>query len=163
MFRFNTDTSENLAAVVNRWIGEQTLPSQLRAEFSWLDIGKLADAYESGRPIEGEFLHSWDYMEHFYDDMKQEFAPDIRQFIAQIRTAGYDKNHFGRANLCGRLCYLARGRHGSEGNQSSVGFDFHPKGMNISTDLDFVQKTYPIDLTPEVDALLKKLEAQNIE
>ena len=161
MFRFNANKPEDLAAVVNRWVGEQMLPSQLRAEFPWLDIGKLADAYECGHRVEGEFLQSWDYMEHFYDDMKYEFAPDIRQFIAQMRAAGYDKTLRAGQSMWTLMLSRSR-RHGLGNSQSFIGFDFHPKGMNISTDLDFVQKTYPIDLTPEVDVLLKQLEAQDI-
>ncbi len=161
MFRFNADNLENLAAIVNCWVGEQKLPSQLRAEFAWLDIGKLADAYENGHPIEGEFLQSWDFIESFCDDMKYDFAPDIRQFIAQMRASGYGKTLRAGQSMWTLILSRSR-RHGLGGNQSFVSFDFHSRGMSVSSDLNLVKKNYSVGLTPEIDALLKKLEAQAI-
>ena len=162
LFRFNADSEERLAGVVNCWVGDQISPSEMRAEFPWLEIGKLADAYENGNPIEGEFVQSWDTMERFYDEIKYPLAPEANRFIAQMRARGYDKTL--RAGQSMWTFVLSRSRrHGLGRNQTSICFDFHAGGMDISTDLDHEQKTYPIELTPEVDALLQKLEAQKVD
>jgi hypothetical protein len=38
----------------------------MRKDFPWLQIDELADYYEAGKPIEGEFIQSWNSIESFY-------------------------------------------------------------------------------------------------
>jgi hypothetical protein len=67
LFGFRASDSSRLAAVLERWICDHAMPSQMRLEFPWLEIGELADYYEQGNPLLGEFLQSWDFIEEHYN------------------------------------------------------------------------------------------------
>ncbi len=56
LFEFRADDVSRLAAVLSRWLCHESMPSTMRTDFPWLQIGELADYYENGKPIEGEFI-----------------------------------------------------------------------------------------------------------
>ncbi len=68
LFESQFDDPKLLSGVLNRWVCERAMPSEMRAEFPWLDIDELADYYERGAPIEGEFMRTWDAIEAFYSE-----------------------------------------------------------------------------------------------
>jgi hypothetical protein len=87
LFEFQPDDSDPLAAVLRRWLCDDATPSAMRAEFPWLDIGELADYYEIGKPVEGEFVQSWDEIERLPDfmlmnDKLSPVAPKVKELIA---------------------------------------------------------------------------------
>jgi hypothetical protein len=43
IFRFQTSDRKRLAAVLKRWLCDRAMPSTLRTEFPWIEIGELAD------------------------------------------------------------------------------------------------------------------------
>jgi len=163
LFRFTADNREGLAAVVKRWVGDRAMPSTMRREFLYLEIGELADYYEHGNPIEGEFIKSWDLIERFYADMRFPFAPQVHNLIAQIRGKGYDKSLRAGQSLWSLIVSRSR-RHGLRAGQSSIAFWFGEDGMDVYINFDEEKKVAcpKIELTPEIETLLKKLEAQDI-
>jgi len=78
--------------VLKRWLCDVAMPSTMRTEFPWLSIGDIADYYEKGNPVEGEFIKSWDWMQQFYEDDRFPMKALVLKFIAQLRNAGYDRN-----------------------------------------------------------------------
>ena len=139
------------------------MPSQLKLDFPWLDVGKVAMAYEEGRGIEGEFIQSWAEMEIFFANT--DVADIALPFIREIRQHGYDKTL--RAGQSMWTLVLSRSRrHGLRGNQPLVAFSFSKDGtMNVRATL--WQKSELINLTPRLDSnveqLLQSLQSNAIE
>ena len=140
------------------------MPSALRTEFPWVQIGELADYYERGKPIESEFLKSWDLIERFYDSLEFPFVPKVRGLIAQMRGRGYDKSLRAGQSLWSLILSRSR-RHGLRDDQPRIAFWFRNDGMDVYTRIDGEKKvTYPeIAFTTDVDALLKQLQARDID
>lgn len=69
LFRIQTGKFRELASILKQWLCNYAMPSDLQKEFSWIDMGKLAQYYEEGRGTEGEFIVSWDSIEQFYGKM----------------------------------------------------------------------------------------------
>ena len=67
-FEYNPDDHKTLATILVRWICETAKPSAIADEFPEIELGDLAKYYEAGRPVEGEFLHSWDLIDQFYEE-----------------------------------------------------------------------------------------------
>jgi hypothetical protein len=164
LFRFRAGDRKRLAAVLKRWLCDRAMPSALRSEFPGVEIGELADYYERGNPIEGEFVKSWDSIERFFGGMHFPFAPRVRSLIAQMREKGYDKSLRAGQSLWSLIVSRSR-RHGLRGDQPMVAFSFSNDGMEVYIQLDEETKvTYPeIGFTAGIDALLKKLEAKGID
>jgi hypothetical protein len=164
LFRFQARDRSRLAAVLKRWLCDRAMPSALRMEFPGLEIGELADHYERGNPIEGEFIKSWDSIERFYEDMHFPFVPKVRSLIAQMRRKGYDRSLRAGQSLWSLIVSRSR-RHGLREDQPMIAFRFRNDGMELYINLDKKAKvTCPdIDFRPEIDALLKKLEAMGVE
>jgi len=91
LFEFQPDDNRTLAAVLKRWLCDRLQPSAMRTEFAWLKIGRLADYYENDRPLEGEFIQSWDYIEEFYRHGCFTFSDSVLAMIGAMRRAGYDR------------------------------------------------------------------------
>jgi hypothetical protein len=60
LFELLAEDTIPLSLILKRWLCDYAMPSELEQEFSWLDTGKLAEYYEEGRGVEGEFTLSWD-------------------------------------------------------------------------------------------------------
>jgi len=109
--------------VLKLWLCDQALPSTMRKEFSWLTIGRLADYYENGNPVEGEFINSWDQIEQFYDNDKFASSSRVSQFIAQLREEGYDQKLRAGQSLMTFILSRSR-RHGLRSEQRRIRFEF---------------------------------------
>jgi hypothetical protein len=137
LFRFKGDDCSALSAVLKRWLCDNALPSIMRKEFPWLSIGELADYYENGNPVEGEFMQSWDRIAQFYDSNK--FPPRhlvlpskdfVLPFIAELRRAGYDRKL--RAGQSMWTLVLSRSRrHVLRDEQPSIRFQFREGTMDV--------------------------------
>ncbi len=161
LFAFPVNEPDQLAAVLDRWLIGGASPSSLRREFPWLEIGKLADFYEAGKPTEGEFLQSWDQLEDFYS--RHPNRDSVLQFIASLRAAGYDRKL--RAGQSLWSCILSRSRrHGLRGGQARIVFDFSGEELLMDQGEEETQARLPrAELTPEVDAALQRLAAEPID
>jgi hypothetical protein len=164
LFRFNADDTKLLVEVINRWICDSAMPSAMRVDFAWILIGELADFYEIGNPVEGEFIDSWNFIERFYADLNFSFTPKVLELITAMRKEGYDKLLRAGQSLSTLILSRAR-RHGLRNDQPSVTFQFRDAGMiihdNTSNNKSLILPQ--IKLTSEVDSILKNLSAMNID
>lgn len=164
LFRFKVKDQQQLAQVVKRWICERCMPSTLQEEFPWIELHELAEYYEKGNPIEGEFLFSWQSVEKFYDRIMNSSArrEKIRAFMDSLRRQGYDKTLRAGQSLSTLVLSRSR-RHGLTERQPSLGFHFNQDSVIVYNQLDpdhLLQKEYPgTSLNPEIEALLKHLVA----
>ena len=163
LFACQPEDPQLLAALVRRWLCEAAPPSRMRAEFPSLEIGELADYYEQGRGIEGEFLESWNLIERFYQDLSSHGWEPISQaalgLIGAMREAGYD-----RVLRAGQSVYylgLSRSRrHGLRPDQPCLWFDLAPNGATMKVQADFLGyglMAHPVELTAEVREMLDEL------
>ncbi|TWU28987.1 DsbA family protein [Novipirellula artificiosorum] len=138
LFSFDVDDTYQLAIVLNRWLGDNAMPSALRKEFPWLEIGTLADYYEQGRPVEGEFLQSWDEMlNEFYglpaELVEGHFAVNACRLLTAMRSRGYDRRLRAGQSLWTLILSRSR-RHGLREEQQAIAFMFHEEdnGMDVA-------------------------------
>jgi hypothetical protein len=163
LFAFSAADYQTVASVLNRWICDNATPSSMREEFPWLKMGWLADYYENGNPIEGEFIQSWDKMEQFYSRMTFPFRSSILLFISELRRAGFDRKLRAGQSVWTFIVSRSR-RHRLRPGQPRVSFQFSKDGMNV------VPKNYEgkciytasISMSGEVDDVLTQLVKQPI-
>jgi hypothetical protein len=164
LFQVQTGQFKQVALLLKRWFCDYVMPSDLESEFSWIDIGQLARYYEEGRGVEGEFLLSWDPIVRFYSRIVNvPFGPQVLEMIAQMREK------YGKTLRAGQSLYslfVSRSRrHGLRIDQPRIAFHFDNDRMEVRTNLDGETRlSFPkIELTTEIDALLKQLEAREID
>lgn len=167
LFRFKVTDQRQLAQVVKRWICDRLMPSTLQAECPWIELSEVAEYYEKGNPIEGEFIVSWRIVEDFYDDIihSTEHRDKIRAFMDSLRRQGYDKTL--RAGQSMDTFVLSRSRrHGLDEHQPALAFHFNQDSVIVYNYLNrdhFTQEEYPgIELKQDIDALLQQLVAMPI-
>jgi len=166
LFQFQTGDHHLLINILTRWLCDEASPSALRYEYPWLEIGALADYYERGQPIEGEFIKSWQDIGKFYDEFQFPFIPKVKNFLIQMISAGFNRTL--RAGQSVTILILSRARrHGLNDHHSRIAFHFSDDGMKI----DFSSKrgeaessihVPEIALTPEILILLRNLESEPI-
>ncbi len=142
-------------------------PSEMRSRFPWLMIGDLADYYEAGMPIEGEFIKSWDRMEKFYDDIRCPFADDIKVLMQAMRSRGYDKTLRAGQSLWSLILSRSR-RHGMRREQPCIQFWFRNDGMDVINYIEDCRNSTKIpytriEFTPEIEGLLSQLQSGAID
>lgn len=165
MFRVPTDNYASLAVVLQRWLCDYAPPSSIRAEFDWIEMGPLADYYEQGRPIEGEFIESWNGIERFYQDKRFSYSSQVLTFITEIRRAGYDNRLRTGASLWSLIVSRSR-RHGlRRGNQPYIVFGFPNGSLEVTSYVEGQEKfTLPeIAFTPQIAQLLERLTRREID
>ena len=167
LFQYQPQDNAQFASVLTCWIGNAAMPSEMRSKFPWLTIGELADDYEAGKPIEGEFINSWDRMEAFYDDPRFRFAEDVKAFLRAMRSKGYHKTLRAGQSLWSLVLSRSR-RHGMRKEQPYIQFWFHDGGMAVVSCIQNRRHTtktvFPkIEYTLEIEDLLNQLEAAPIE
>jgi hypothetical protein len=151
-----------VADLLECWVADRAMPSEMRRQFPSLEIDPLADYYERGVTLEGEFVRSWDALEEFYrEESTDHFAP-VRAFLQALRAAGYD--HLLRAGQSMSILGLSRSRRqGLREGQPRLWFEFN--GAEMDVDANFAPgglNRHPIRLTPEVRRLLDTLAAEAI-
>jgi len=157
LFVFQPDDNARLAAVLKRWLCDQAQPSDMRREFPWLEIGDLADFYEDGNPIEGEFIQSWDQIEEFYREDWCVFSDSLLAMIHEMRDTGYDR--LLRAGQSLSSLGLSRSRrHGLRTEQHCIWFEFHDSVMGVHADFATAGlERHPIQFTKDVQRFLDAL------
>lgn len=134
LFKCEVSDHRVLAALIQSWLCDNAAPSAMRVLFPWLEIGKLADDYENGNAVDGEFFQTWNEIEQFIRNEKMQFPQRIAvlQFIAEFRRAGYDK--LFRAGFYGQSLIFSRSRrHGLRADQQSIQYWFKfPEGTMLA-------------------------------
>jgi hypothetical protein len=163
MFRFRADNTTRLGSVLKWWLCDRAMPSRMESDFPWLRLEPVARYYEEGRPVEGEFVASWDAIEQFYAPTNYPLATPVLALITAIRRAGYDKTLRAGQSLWTLMVSRSR-RHGLRKGQPHIAFEFHRGGMDVSVNMrDREKHSFPgIEFTPQVDALLRRLVTEDI-
>jgi hypothetical protein len=167
LFSFRADDNQGLADVLKRWLCDRAMPSTMRIEFPWLSIGDLADYYEKGHPVEGEFIKSWDFMQKFYEDDSFPMKEAVLGLIAQLRNAGYDRKLRAGQSLWSLIVSRSR-RHGLREDQPCIHFGFREGVMDARV---FVRERdeaeeirgVTIALSAPVEAALRQLAEQPVD
>jgi hypothetical protein len=148
LFKFHATDLQFLANVLMRWLCDETQPSEMRKEFPALSIGKLADYYEAGKPIEGEFIESWDHIERFYDERNFPPGPQVLELIKHLRSQGYDRTLRAGQSMFTFILSRSR-RHGLRADQSSINFEFQSKHeMQVSLKIGDNEETFVSAIAP---------------
>lgn len=163
---FETSDSDNkrLGGLINKWVFDKTMPSTLKEEFPELDFGKLAEYYEKGNGIEGEFILSWDEIENFYQELELEKKREILNLIKQIRERGFDKTLRAGQSLYTMILSRSR-RHGLKDNQNSISFsfDYIKSKMEVRTKQGQKFEFSKIEYNDTIDKLLRTIELEEID
>lgn len=165
LFAFEVRDVEFLARAVTRWVRDHALPSTVRTEFPDLELGPLADDYEAGQPIEGEFRESWREMDAFFGEREARLPTGALAFLADLRAKGFDSTLRAGQSMWSLVLSRSR-RHGLRHGQRSVVFSFMDDGTLMVNDRvsGRGRVTLPtIALTPEVEASLRRLELEPVD
>jgi hypothetical protein len=171
VFEFPMESKLETAEIFKRWFCENAMPADLVREFAFLDAERITELTDFGKVIEADFIRSWDGVEEFYKNYSEIFrieTTEILNFIAQMRTKSYDKV-FRAGNSLFALVLSRSLYHGLRGDQASLIFEFLKNTLKIYTSQDDRIKNVPIistphiELTPEIERLLKDLEIRKID
>jgi hypothetical protein len=164
MFRFDAEDPAALGAVLSGWLADNASPSSLRREFPWLQVTPLADYYENGKPVEGEFIESWNQMEQVYEGSR--FPPRnlVLPFIAQLRGAGYDRKLRAGQSIWSLIVSRSR-RPRLRPEQPLVSFQFRENSMEVFSSNEAEERIFeiPIGMSPTVERVLQRLIARPID
>lgn len=164
LFRFEVKDSAVVATVLSRWLLDSAPPSVLRREFPMLDIGRLADFYEKGNPVEGEFIASWDQMVGVYEGSRFPPRTMVLPFIAELRRAGYD--HKLRAGQSIWSLIVSRSRRARlRPEQPLVSFQFRENTMEVFSRVQGEERIaeVPIAMSDTVERVLRQLTERPID
>jgi hypothetical protein len=164
LFRFEAKDHASLGRVLSLWLSGNAPPSAIRKEFPWLDIGPLADFYERGNPVEGEFLESWNLMEGVYEGSRFPPRTLVLPFIAELRRAGYDKKLRAGQSIWSLVVSRSR-RPRLRPEQPVVSFQFREHSMEVyarDQEEERLQEV-PIGLTDTVDRILQRLSERPVD
>lgn len=168
LLRVRTRDTARLAAMLDRWLGDRAMPSAMAFDFPEVEVRPVARYYEEGRPVEGEFLVSWDNIERFYAGLlDQPRFPQTRRIldlVASLRRAGYDRRLRAGQSLFWLILSRSR-RHGLREGQPHVVFDFREDGMALHCRIDGTERvSLPrIEFSPQLEAVLTRLAAEEID
>jgi hypothetical protein len=164
ILKVQTGDTERLAAMLERWLCERAMPSEMAVAFPEVTVEPVAHYYEEGRPVEGEFLVSWDWIERFYIENNFPVSRAALDLIAQLRAAGYDRTLRAGQSLWYLIVSRSR-RHGLRHEQPSIAFGFEGGRLDVKVFIGKPEEHHfeSIALTPELDTLLKRLVANDID
>ncbi|HEY9621271.1 MAG TPA: hypothetical protein V6C78_12925 [Crinalium sp.] len=168
LFAVQATHTTPLSLLLKRWLCDDAMPSSLKQEFDWLEVGKLAKYYEDGRGIEGEFILSWDQTEQFYrsagHSLSLPYRSEILEMITDMRGKGYDRTLRAGHSVFDLVVSRSR-RYCLRREQPAIFFYFSQDGgINIYV-CEGQRKLVcsHIELTPLIDDLLKELELRDID
>ncbi|CAA0145833.1 conserved hypothetical protein [Tenacibaculum maritimum] len=91
LFKMSSNDIKRQVEIIKSWVLNKTLPSKIQTQFPEIKLNKLAEYYEKGEGIKGEFLESWDVLENsciqglsieYYEQAKDELklVQEMRKF-----------------------------------------------------------------------------------
>ena len=163
LFSFKVKDPQVFGAVLTQWVVGNHLPSRIKSEFPWLKVGRVAECYENGNPVEGEFIQSWDRMEEFFDSKYFRLKRRVLPFLAELRRAGYERKL--RAGQSMWLFGVSRSRrHGLRPEQPCVFFEFREDTMQVVSNLaEETSFTSAIAMSRQVEEVLARLAGYPID
>jgi hypothetical protein len=164
IFETSSSDTNRLGHLIKKWVFDKEMPSTLKIGFPEISFGKLAEYYEKGNGVEGEFILSWNDIEKFYREINLDKKSDILRLITQMREKGFDRTLRAGQSLYTFIVSRSR-RHGLRANQGSVSFSFNfiksameirtPKGEKIEFDR--------IEYNDTIENLLRRIERESID
>jgi hypothetical protein len=165
MFELRNHDHVKLAPVIGSWLHEQDMPSAMNQKFPWLETGKLAQFYEQGRELEGEFVVSWDGIEGFYakEPMAERSGP-LLKLIAEMRVRGFEKS-FRAGTSMTTLIFSRSKDHGLRSEQPYICLSGSERGVDLEIYMDGKHRMFlpEGEFTPEVEQWFRRLEMQPID
>lgn len=164
LFEVRADDPDVLAELLSRWVCNREMPSALREAYPWLEMDSVADAYETGLGVEGEFVHSWRWIREFFDDLPFNFTPNVVELIDQITQLGFHRTLRAGQSMASLILSRSR-RHGMNAGAPRVVFIFADGEVRATlngTRQDRSLSHSSIELTPGIVELLRILEAEPI-
>jgi hypothetical protein len=157
MARMEVRGTDEAADVVHSWLSDRAMPSVLADKFTRLDLTPTAPFYEEGRPVEGEFLVSWDSIEAFYREQGTDAAVAARALplIQALRAAGFDRTLRAGQSMYTMMVSRSR-RHGLKDKQPFVALSFEDEGVFVHAVVDG-ERDLRLPTSELSDALLTEL------
>jgi hypothetical protein len=164
IFEISGSGIKKTGSLITKWVIDKAMPSSLKDEFPEIDFGKLAEYYEQGKGVEGEYMLSWDNIEAFYRETDLDQKSAILLLIADMREKGFDRTLRAGQSLFTFIVSRSR-RHGLRPDQASVSFSFKfiktamevqtPKGEKIGFER--------IEYNDRIERILRAIEDENID
>lgn len=163
-YAYNDDLMK-FDGLIKEWLINQQNPSILKSKYPWIDLYNVAEYYERGEGLLGEYIESWNKVEKFYLEDTYRSTDKIIEFIRTIRKDGYDKE-FRAGNSLNSMILSRSRRHGLSENQAYLSFWFGEDGINIYTDI-YSNINEPIFhkgiyLSDEIRSMLDELKSTEI-
>jgi hypothetical protein len=163
---FETSSSDlnRLCTLITKWVVDKAMPSTLKVEFPELNFGELAEYYEKGNGIVGEFILSWDIIENFYCEINLDNKNEILQLIKEMREKGFERTLRAGQSLYSLVLSRSR-RHGLREDQNSISFsfDFIKSAMEVRTRKGDKFEFDKIVYNDTIEKLLKTIELERID
>lgn len=164
IFKTSVHDIARMGLLIKQWVIDAEKPSELAAVFTEIDFGKLAEYYEKGNPLEGEFIIGWNSLEDFYNDINLEQKREIIQLIKTMRKEGFDKTLRAGTSLYSMILSRSR-RYGLRNEQPCLifSFNFIQSAMEVRTWKGEVLTFSSIAYNATIEKLLKALELEPVD
>ena len=164
IFEISNTEVERPGLLISKWVFEKAMPSILKEIFPEIDFGILAEYYEKGNGIEGEFMLSWDEIETSYRQAHLDKKTEILQLVRQMRENGFDRTLRAGQSLYDLIVSRSR-RHGLREGQNFVRFSFTyiESAMEIRTRKGEKFQFDKIEYNETINKLLLAIEAESID
>ncbi|MBL0316247.1 MAG: hypothetical protein IPP69_10870 [Flavobacteriales bacterium] len=150
------------AQIAMRWVLEKVRPSELNMDYPEIDTGKLAQFYEQGKGLEGEFTLSW---EESIKNLKQgEHHEKVRKLFKQFEKAGYYQ--LFRTNANSWTFVMTRSKKNLKlSDQPFISFRFYENKSEVSVkDIHgTLHRFEEIELTSEMKRIIQELQDIQIQ
>lgn len=174
IFKFSSKDNIRSAPILKRWFCDNVVPSVLVKEFPWLDPDILSKLYDFDQVVADNFSKSWDVFKEACDMYlglgpfeQQNHYEDIIKMISQMRQKGFDRTLRAGQSLF-RLMLSRSLNHGLREDQPHLIIDFSGGSISIissknaNSDPSITLNNPKIELTPQIEKLLKELETEEI-
>lgn len=95
LFEISSDETIQVGNLITHWICHKLPPSKIKIQFPEIELNNLAEYYENGEGIKGEFIESWNDIEHYYSEIYSEdyktMQDDTLRLIKELRAIGLDE------------------------------------------------------------------------
>lgn len=159
-YAYNTNLN-SFTPLIYDWLIINLKPSEIKEKYSWIELYSIAEYYEKGEGITGEFIESWDRVEIFYKELEFHLRDEVLNFIKDIRAYGFDKSLRAGTSLYSLILSKSR-RYGLRQDQNSIKFSFGDDGVYVNIDTQKQMLYKGIKLSDEILQLIKHLNAEEI-
>lgn len=94
IFEILSDDKKKLGEILLSWVYKKSVPSKMKIQFPEIAFGIVAEYYEKGEGVKGEFIESWNLMEKYYGDFSDSWSEkgqDALRLIKEMRKLGLDQ------------------------------------------------------------------------